>query len=154
MRGRIPEQVSAVCLFSLEDSIAVGHPIRAIKALADSALHDLEPVFNEMYAMTGRSSIPPERLLKAQILMALYSVRSERMLCERLRYDLLFRWFLDLELDQVVFDATSFAKNRQRLLEHEVAGFPEEFWSQGRAGPQRQQCLGRVSRRETQQQDP
>jgi transposase len=86
MRGRNNSQISVVCLFSLEDAIPDTHPIRRIKRLADEALRSLEAVFSKMYAETGRPSVPPERLLLASVLMALYSVRSERMFCERLRY--------------------------------------------------------------------
>jgi transposase len=121
MRGRTSSQLSVVCLLNLEDAIPATHPIRRIKQLADEVLHGLDDVFSEMYAGTGRPSIPPERLLLASVLMALYSVRSERMFCERLRYDLLFRWFLDMDLEQEPFDPTSFCKNRERLIAHEVA---------------------------------
>lgn len=121
MRGRTSSQVSVVCLLNLEDAIPATHPIRKVKRLADEVLHGLDGVFSKMYADTGRPSIPPERLLLASVLMALYSVRSERMFCERLRYDLLFRWFLDMDLEQEPFDPTSFCKNRERLIEHEVA---------------------------------
>src|SRR5438045_1425146 len=79
-----------------------------------------------MYAAGGRRSVPPETLLKATVLMALYSIRSERAFCERLNYDLMFKWFLDLRIDQPAFDATTFTKNRARLLKHEVA---DEFFA-------------------------
>lgn len=121
MRGRSRSQVSVVCLFNLENAIPKAHPIRKVKRLADDVLRGLGDAFSSMYADTGRPSIPPERLLLASVLMALYSVRSERMFCERLRYDLLFRWFLDMGLDEEAFDATSFGKNRERLIEHDVA---------------------------------
>jgi transposase len=97
------------------------HPIRRIKELADRALKQLDAVFDEMYSANGRPSIPPERLLKAQLLIALYSVRSERQFCERLEYDLLFRFLLDMGLDDASWDATVFTKNRDRLVEHELA---------------------------------
>jgi len=97
------------------------HPIREIKRLADEALRRLDRLFDEMYSSIGRPSIPPERLLKAQLLIALYSVRSERQFCERLDYDLLFRFFLDMNLDDPSWDATTFTKNRDRLVQHEVA---------------------------------
>jgi transposase len=83
-------------------------------------------VFDGMYAERGRASVPPETLLKATILMAMYSIRSEPAFCERLNYDLLFKWFLDMRIDQPAFDATSFTKNRKRLLGHEVA---DEFFA-------------------------
>ena len=79
-----------------------------------------------MYAAAGRRSVPPETLLKSTVLMAMYSIRSERAFCERLNYDLLFKWFLDMRIDQPAFDATTFTKNRKRLLEHEVA---DEFFA-------------------------
>jgi transposase len=89
-------------------------------------LSELDPVFDEMYATSGRRSVPPETLLKATVLMAMYSIRSERAFCERLNYDLLFKWFLDMRIDQPAFDATTFTKNRTQLLEHEVA---DEFFA-------------------------
>src|SRR5262249_53869458 len=87
----------------------------------DGATRGLAPVFGEVYSTIGRPSIPPERLLKAQLLIALSSVRSERQFCERLDYDLLFRFFLDMNLDDASWDATTFTKNRDRLVQHEVA---------------------------------
>jgi len=101
--------------------VPAGHPIRAIKQLSDAKLAELSPVFDEMYSTMGRPSIPPERLLKACLLIALFSVRSERQFCERLDYDLLFRFFLDMNLDDKSFDATSFTKNKERMLESDVA---------------------------------
>ena len=106
---------------SPDSRVPAGHPIRAIKQLADAKLAELSPVFDEMYSSTGRPSIPPERLLKACLLIALFSVRSERQFCERLDYDLLFRFFLDMNLDDKSFDATSFTKNKERMLESDVA---------------------------------
>ena len=97
------------------------HPIRRIKPIVDQALKGLSPTFNRMYAAVGRPSIPPEHLLKASLLIALYSIRSERQFCERLQYDLLFKWFLDLNIMDPAFDASSFSKNKARLLEHQVA---------------------------------
>jgi transposase len=97
------------------------HPIRRIKPIVERVLAQLSPVFRAMYAERGRPSIPPEHLLKASLLIALYSIRSERQFCERLRYDLLFKWFLDLNISDRAFDASTFSKNRQRLLEHDVA---------------------------------
>ena len=90
--------------------------------MVEEALRELSPVFDEMYADSGRPSIPPERLLKSLLLIAFYSVRSERMFVEQLRYNLLFRWFLGMEMTEKVFDASSFSKNRERLLAHDVAG--------------------------------
>ena len=107
-------------MVSIEDLIPSTHPIRPIKQLADAALGRMGDLFDEMYAADGRPSIPPERLLKALLLMALFSVRSERQICERIGYDLMFRWFLDIDLMERVFDPTVFTKNRERLLSHEV----------------------------------
>ncbi|MFZ5440165.1 MAG: IS5 family transposase [Myxococcota bacterium] len=121
MRGRKSGQDSMLALVSLNELIPARHPVRTVKKLADECLTELSGTFDEMYARVGRPSIPPERLLKAQLLMALYSVRSERMLCERIQYDMLFRWFLDMSMTEEVFDASSFSRNRDRLLEHEVA---------------------------------
>ena len=106
---------------SIEQRIPQSHPIRRVKALADGALGRLGDVFEAMYAEGGRPSVPPERLLKAQLLIALFSVRSDRQFCEQLEYNLLFRWFLDMELDEPSFDASTFSHNRERLIRHEVA---------------------------------
>lgn len=110
-----------LALVTLNELVPARHPVRTVKKLADHCLAQLSSTFDEMYSGIGRPSIPPERLLKAQLLMALYSVRSERMLCERIQYDMLFRWFLDMSMTESVFDASSFSRNRDRLLEHEVA---------------------------------
>jgi transposase len=122
MRGENTKQGSMLMLMSPETVVPTDHPIRAIKKLADSVLASLSPTFDAMYAAAGRPSIPPERLLKAQLLMALYTVRSERQLCEQIAYNLLFRWFLDMDMVEPTFDPTVFTKNRDRLLEHDVAG--------------------------------
>ena len=100
MRGQPIAQTSMLCLLSLESRIAADHPLRGIKALADAALCRLSADFDAMYADCGRPSIPPERLLKALLLIALHSVRSERQFCEQLEYNLLFRWFLDMDMLQ------------------------------------------------------
>lgn len=118
MRGRREPQVSMLAFVDLDARVAQDHPLRTIKALADRALEALSPEFDRMYADVGRPSIPPERLLKVSLLIALYSVRSERAFCEELDYNLLFRWFLDMQLMEPSFDPTVFTKNRQRLLEH------------------------------------
>ena len=104
-----------------ESFIPGDHPIRRIKPIVDDALQRLSPRFDAMYARRGRPSIPPEHLLKASLLIALYSIRSERQFCERLRYDLLFKWFLDLNISDEPFDASTFSKNRERLLAADVA---------------------------------
>ena len=121
MRGKRRDQRSLLLLGSVEERIRAGHPIRRIKALADRALVGLSGVFEGMYAHGGRPSVPPERLLKAQLLIALFSVRSDRQFCEQLEYNLLFRWFLDMQLDEESFDASTFSRNRERLIRHEVA---------------------------------
>lgn len=127
MRGEERRQRSMLMVVNLEERIPKEHPLRRIKQMADEALKELSPIFGQMYSALGRPSIPPERLLKASLLMALYTVRSERMFCEQLDYNLLFRWFMDMELDEPSFDHSSFTTNRKRLLEGEVAG---EFFRQ------------------------
>lgn len=122
MRGMDTKQSSMLCLMSPEMRVRSDHPLRGIKKLADEALSDLHRIFDAMYSDHGRPSIPPERLLKSMLLMALYTVRSERLFCEQLDYNLLYRWFLDMDMLEPSFDASSFSKNRQRLLEHDVAG--------------------------------
>src|SRR6185436_13599425 len=121
MRGRREPQALMLAFVDLEERVPRTHPLRVVKQFADRALAELSPVFNEMYASGGRPSIPPERLLKASLLIALYSVRGERAFCEQLDYDLLYRWFLDMGLIEPSFDPTVFTKNRARLLEHAVA---------------------------------
>ncbi|MFQ5861478.1 MAG: IS5 family transposase [Dehalococcoidia bacterium] len=118
MRGRREPQVTMLAFVDLEERVPLDHPLRTIKTLADGALGELSAEFDRMYALVGRPSIPPERLLKASLLIALYSVRSERAFCEELDYNLLFRWFLDMQLMERSFDPTVFTKNRKRLLEH------------------------------------
>lgn len=110
-----------LCLVSPAEVVPRNHPLRAIKALADEALSSLDDIFEAMYARGGRPSVPPERLLKSMVLMALYSVRSDLQLCEQIQYNLLFRWFLDMDMTEDSWDATTFSKNRERLMEHEVA---------------------------------
>ena len=121
MRGSIDFQ-SRLSIVTPELLVPADHPIRGIKPIVDSALQNLDPVFDDMYSVDGRPSIPPERLLKACLLMAFYSIRSERQFCERMQYDILFKWFLDLNIDDLAWDQSTFAKNRERLLEHEVSG--------------------------------
>jgi transposase len=106
---------------SPEELIPPDHPIRRIRKIVDTILAQLNDDFARMYAAGGRPSVPPEQLLKATVLMAMYSIRSERAFCERLNYDLLFKWFLDLPIDARAFDATTFSKNRERLLDAEIA---------------------------------
>ena len=120
MRGPTTRQ-AAFTAITPDQKVPRNHPIRRIKALVEPVLKELSPLFDEMYRLIGRPSIPPEHLLKGTLLMTLYSVRSERQFCERLEYDLLFKWFLDLNIDDPAFDASTFSKNRGRLLEHAVA---------------------------------
>ena len=103
------------------------HPLRAVRAMTDEILERMSPLFDVMYASGGRPSIPPEKLLRAQLLQMLYSVRSERLLMEEIDYSILYRWFVGLNLDETVWDATTFTKNRDRLLEAAVA---KEFLAQ------------------------
>jgi transposase len=111
MRGEDKKQSSMLMLMSPETRVPQTHPLRAIKKLADEALAKLSPVFDRMYAQGGRPSIPPERLLKSMLLIALYSVRSERQFCEQLDYNLLFRWFLDMDMVEESFDPSAFSHN-------------------------------------------
>jgi transposase len=121
MRGRQDPQVNMLAFVDLETRVPLDHPLRTIKRFADEALASLSPLFDALYAEEGRPSIPPERLLKASLLMSLYSVRSERALCEELDYHLLFRWFLGMDLVEPSFDHSTFSKNRERLLRHRVS---------------------------------
>lgn len=105
----------------LEDRVPSDHPLRKIRALVDAALTELSPSFDKLYARDGRPSIPPERLLRALLLQAFYTVRSERQLMEQLDFNLLFRWFVGLSIDDPVWDATVFCKNRDRLLDGDIA---------------------------------
>src|SRR5215468_1344202 len=104
-----------------EERVPADHPLRPIREMVDRALRELSPEFARLYPKTGRPSIPPEKLLRALLLQILYSVRSERLLMEQLDYNLLFRWFVGLTLDDPVWDPTVFTKNRDRLLEGEIA---------------------------------
>lgn len=121
MRGRNERQAKMLLGVTPDDLVPAKHPIRRIRELVDDILDGLSPLFEEMYSDRGRPSIPPEQLLKATLLMAFYSIRSERQFCERLQYDLLFKWFLGLNITDSAFDPTTFTHNRERLLRHEVA---------------------------------
>jgi len=121
MRGADCEQSSMFSYISAERRVPKDHPLRALRAMADAALKDLDQRFDAMYAALGRSSIAPERLLRALLLQVLYTVRSERLLMEQLDYNFLFRWFVGLSIDDPVWDVTVFTKNRNRLLKGEVA---------------------------------
>jgi transposase len=120
MRGEEEKQSTMFAVVSPSSIVPDDHPLRQIKERADAALKEMSALFDEMYAAAGRASIPPETLLKSQLLIALYSVPSERQLCEQLRYNFLFRWFLDMDMTSPPFDATTFGKNRERLLKHEA----------------------------------
>lgn len=120
MRGSDGMQEALFTMSKLEDFVPSDHPLRAIQVLVDEALGQLNGLFNEIYADTGRASIAPEKLIRALLLQVFYSVRSERQLVEQLRYNLLFRWFVGLAIDDAVWDHSVFSKNRDRLLEHAV----------------------------------
>src|SRR5918995_5473168 len=126
MRGKPDPQVAMLTSLSTDDLIPADHRIRKIRVVVDAVLAELDDTFDAMYAVGGRRSVPPETLLKSTVLMAMYSIRSERAFCERLNYDLLFKWFLDMRIDEAAFDASTFSKNRERLLTHEVA---DEFFA-------------------------
>jgi transposase len=135
MRGDEQRQAGFIVLTSLEDRVPADHPLRAIRTMVDAALEEMSPQLDALYATRGRPSIAPEVLLRAQLIQILYAIPSERRLVEHLEYNLLLRWFVGLPLDQPVFHATSFTKNRDRLLTSEVAGaFFEAIRSQAEAG--------------------
>ena len=136
MRGSGDPQEVMLEVVNLDERVPKDHSLRFIKAVADEALARLSPEFDRMYSKVGRASVPPERLLKASLLISLYSVRSERAFCEELEYNLLFRWFLDMNLMERSFDPTVFTKNRKRLLEQRVgqALFDEVVWEADRRG--------------------
>ena len=121
MRGHVDPQSGLFSYFSVEERIPRDHPLRRIKSQADAVLSSMGAAFDAMYADCGRPSIAPERLLKASLLIALYSVRSERLFCEMLDYNMLFRWFLDMNLEGRSFDHSTFSANRARLIEHDIA---------------------------------
>jgi len=121
MRGHDYQQADMYSYLSPEQRVRENHPLRTIRAMADEALASMSERFDGMYAKTGRPSIPPEKLLRAQLIQMLYSIRSERLLMEEIDYSMLFRWFVGMNLDEPVWDATVFTKNRDRLLEGDVA---------------------------------
>lgn len=121
MRGADITQETLFTTAKLDDFVPDDHPLRAIRGLTDRALQRMNGLFNTLYADTGRHSIPPEKLLRAQLLQLFYSLRSERMLMEQLRYNLLFRWFVGIAIDDAVWDHSVFSKNRDRLNEESVA---------------------------------
>ena len=121
MRGTKEQQAAIMLGVTADALVPKDHPIRRIRVIVDEVLEALSPRFEAMYSRRGRPSIPSEHLLKASLLMALYSVRSERQFCERLQYDLLFKWFLDLNIAEPGFVPTTFTKNRERLLSQDIA---------------------------------
>ncbi len=120
MRGEIAPQPEMFSYVDLESRIPMSHPIRKIRHIVDEALIELEPTFAEMYSDRGRPSIPPEQLLRALLLQILFTIRSERLLMERIDYDLLFRWFVGLGIDDAVWNHSVFSKNRDRLMGYGV----------------------------------
>jgi transposase len=134
MRGDNLDQTGMFSYISPEQRVPQDHPLRAIREMVERVLVELSPEFDRLYARTGRPSVPPERLLRALLLQVLYTVRSERLLMEQLDYNLLFRWFVGLNMDDPVWDPTTFTKNRQRLLHGEIAArFFERVLAQARA---------------------
>jgi transposase len=121
MRGDEEKQSGMFSYVTMEQRIAADHPVRALRAMADRALRRMDGELSKLYSTNGRPSIAPERLLRAQLLMVLYSIRSERQLMEQLNYNLLFRWFVGLEMDDPVWDVTVFTKNRERLIAGEAS---------------------------------
>jgi transposase len=134
MRGQDTQQAGLFSYLSPEERVPATHPLRPIRQYGDTALTALSSKLETLYARTGRPSIAPEKLLRALLLQVLYSLRSERLLMEELQYNLLFRWFVGLDLDAPVWDVTVFTKNRDRLLEGEVAmAFCEQVLAQAKA---------------------
>jgi transposase len=123
MRGSEKKQESLFSYISLEQRIPQSHPLRDIREMVDHALDNMHDVFSELYSHTGRPSVPPEYLLRASLLQVLYSIRSERQLMEQLDFNLLFRWFVGLSIDDAVWNHSVFSKNRDRLLTTEMASF-------------------------------
>src|SRR6266849_2111689 len=145
MRGTDHQQSWMFSYISAERRVPADHPLRALRVMADAALAQLGPAFDAIYARSGRPSIAPEKLLRALLLQVLYTVRSERLLMEQLDYNFLFRWFVGLSLDDPVWDATVFTKNRERLLEGEVAaGFFSAVVGQARARAEPQAAMAMV----------
>ena len=121
MRGPDIQQDALFSTVSPEPRVPKDHPLRPIRTMVDTALRKLDTDFNALYSEYGRDSIPPEKLLRAQLLMAFYTIRSERQLMEQIDYNLLFRWFVGFSMDDRVRDHSTFTKNRDRLLEGDIA---------------------------------
>jgi transposase len=138
VRGHNQEQDDIFSYHSAGDRVPADHPLRAVKEMANRALKELSKDFSQMYAATGRPSIPPEKLIRALLLQVLYSIRSERLLMEQLDYNLLFRWFVGLSMDDEVWDHSTFTKNRERLLNADIVG---KFFSKIREQAQAQGLL-------------
>ena len=117
MRGETERQATLLLGLTPEGFVARDNPLRRIKPLVDSALRRMSPLFDQVYAAGGRPSIPPEHLLKSSLLMVCYTIRSERQFCEQLRYNILFKWFLDLNVEDEPFHPTTFTENRERLMQ-------------------------------------
>jgi transposase len=130
MRGNQNEQEEVFSYIPLEKRVPADHPLRRVREMTDRALQEMSSWFDQLYGQTGRPSIPPEQLLRAQILQALYTLRSERQLMEQIDYNLLFRWFVGLKVDEAIWDVTVFTKNRDRLLRGEVS---QKFFERVRA---------------------
>jgi transposase len=121
MRGAAKQQTTLFSLRTPGDRVPADHPLRRVKEMADSALAAMSPTFDKMYSDLGRPSIPPEALLKSTLLMAFHTIRSERLFCEMLDYNLLFRWFIDMSMEERSFDHSTFSLNRERVLNLEIA---------------------------------
>ena len=121
MRGDDPQQAAMFSYISPEERVPQEHPLRCIRVMVDTVLQELSVQFEQLYSHTGRPSIAPEKLLRALLLQVLYTIRSERLLMEQLNYNLLFRWFVGLNMDDPIWDSSTFSKNRERLLEGDVA---------------------------------
>src|SRR5438477_670166 len=135
MRGDDQQQDGMFSNISPNKRVPQEHPLRRIRSIVDRVLDQLSPRFNKLYARAGRPSIAPEKLLRALLLQLLYSVRSERLLMEQLDYNLLFRWFVGLSMDDAVWDASTFSKNRERMLEGDIAeAFFQGVLGEARAG--------------------
>jgi transposase len=121
MRGDDNQHDGMFSYISPEKRVPADHPLRPIRRMVDEILKEMSPAFSKLYSPVGRPSIAPERLLRSLLLQIFYSVRSERMLIEQLQYNLLFRWFVGMEMDEVVWNHAVFSKNRERLLNEEIA---------------------------------
>ena len=134
MRGAHTDQQTLFSTRLMHDRIPMSHPVRKLRVIVDTVLHRLDERFSAMYSKVGRPSIPPEHLLRALLLQILFSIRSERQLMEQMDYNLLYRWFVGLDMDSTVWDASTFSQNRDRLLQHDIGrGFFEEVLAVARS---------------------